>query len=1120
MKVPFKHWARDHSWIGKVWLTIPIFLLCGIFVGCRDSSDLRDSTPDQSGDTEDRADAFSRLMASGRTYYETDNYAQAQSAFESAQALFPTDADVTVNLANTFLRLGELDQAIEWADRFLTLEDNAAAGYFIKGCSLLRKGENQQAIAQFQQALNLDGSVAAVSFLLGRAYFESGNFEEASSFLEEATALDPEHPTAFYLLSQSLIRLGRPEEAQAALAVHQGLSEANEQGSQDASILAEACLYTEIRAPFPLEQPELEGITVRFEDATEVAFGGRSSDYSGPIGVIDVDRRGQNDLFVQTVDGFQLLMNTTGVFEPHGFPYPHDPEGRYKQTLVADLANNRYQDVVILGEKMSHVYKFQTNGYATDVTQFCGLRGLTAKAGALVDMDFTGNLDLVTVGANGEGMEVFRNFGNMYFQKNATSGVPARVEGAISLSAGDWNSDDLADLVVNRQSAQPLMLVKERGGSYQSSSDRPSDWPAADASVSADFNNDLNPDMAFLGGGRLSVDLSSVEVLNEIGTVEGMNELHVVDFDNDGWTDLLATGKGVRVWRNLGEEGFKEVTDALGLNALEEVTMSSVCVADFDCDGDSDLIFDGEEGLRFFRNLGGDANHMLKVRLFGNRSNASGLGVKLEIQAGTWRTSRQIDRLPVEIGTGQYGKLDSVAVRWVNLNIDQVDVETDPCTPEMLVELILPTGSCPYLYAWDGESYRFVSDFLGSSPLGLRLTDDRFVDADPHEYIWIGNKTNFKSQEGAFEIRITEELQEVLYLDQAALVAVDHDPDVEIYPTSKLLPSKEHFIPHRLVPLGDIQVPQRALTLDGKEVTELLRDVDGRRVSPQKLLGAHYRGLAEKHGVVLDFGPINTSNHLALGMTGWLHFGGATANVLASLNKELPFPFPVLEAETSDGTWRPVDVMVGAPAGKTKRMMVDLGGKLPSTTKRLRLSASFEIHWDQIALYRVLNPELIEITRVSPSETDLHWRGYSERKELGWDWPLTPDYSRVSDRAPWRLTPSGWATRYGGIDNLVDEEDDALVLVAGGDELALRFPEAQFPVLAEKKVRDYFLYSVGWDKDADPHCASGTTIEPLPWGGMDDQRYGEESRPGGMNEEWVERYNTRWIGPRTLGRNE
>ena len=119
MKVPFKHWARDHSWIGKVWLTIPIFLLCGIFVGCRDSSDLRDSTPDQSGDTEDRADAFSRLMASGRTYYETDNYAQAQSAFESAQALFPTDADVTVNLANTFLRLGELDQAIEWADQNL-----------------------------------------------------------------------------------------------------------------------------------------------------------------------------------------------------------------------------------------------------------------------------------------------------------------------------------------------------------------------------------------------------------------------------------------------------------------------------------------------------------------------------------------------------------------------------------------------------------------------------------------------------------------------------------------------------------------------------------------------------------------------------------------------------------------------------------------------------------------------------------------------------------------------------------------------------------------------------------------------------------------------------------------
>ena len=38
-----------------------------------------------------------------------------------------------------------------------------------------------------------------------------------------------------------------------------------------------------------------------------------------------------------------------------------------------------------------------------------------------------------------------------------------------------------------------------------------------------------------------------------------------------------------------------------------------------------------------------------------------------------------------------------------------------------LDELTLPSGSCPYLYAWDGSRFRFVTDLLGASPLGLSM---------------------------------------------------------------------------------------------------------------------------------------------------------------------------------------------------------------------------------------------------------------------------------------------------------------------------------------------------------------------------------------------------------------
>ena len=58
------------------------------------------------------------------------------------------------------------------------------------------------------------------------------------------------------------------------------------------------------------------------------------------------------------------------------------------------------------------------------------------------------------------------------------------------------------------------------------------------------------------------------------------------------------------------------------------------------------------------------------------------------------------------------------------------------------------------------------------------------------------------------------------------------------------------------------------------------------------------------------------------------------ANVGGSHDPSLPFPFPVLEAETAGNTWQKIDVAAGAPAGKTKSIIVDLTGKLPPGTRR------------------------------------------------------------------------------------------------------------------------------------------------------------------------------------------
>jgi hypothetical protein len=277
-------------------------------------------------------------------------------------------------------------------------------------------------------------------------------------------------------------------------------------------------------------------------------------------------------------------------------------------------------------------------------------------------------------------------------------------------------------------------------------------------------------------------------------------------------------------------------------------------------------------------------------------------------------------------------------------------------------------------------------------------------------------------------------------------------------------------------------------------------------------------GWAEPHSVTLDFGPLPSARPLVLALTGWLRFGGGTVNAAAAREPDLPFPFPRLEVETAPDTWQPVDVVVGAPAGKTKNMVVDLAGKLPSGSRRLRLSAAFEIHWDRIALFEQHNGAQTRMAQVPSTRADLHWRGYSDYQDLPWFLPHSPDYAKVRSSPPWRITPAGWCTRYGDVRELIERRDNALALLNGGDELTLEFAVEQLPPKPAGLQRSFFLYSAGWDKDADFHCEQGWRVEPLPWHGMDDQRYGSQERPEFNSDGLMQGYTTRWVGPRPLAR--
>ena len=197
--------------------------------------------------------------------------------------------------------------------------------------------------------------------------------------------------------------------------------------------------------------------------------------------------------------------------------------------------------------------------------------------------------------------------------------------------ADDWNNDDLLDVMFVRDVEPPLFIANQRGGAGFAAPVTPPEWPVARAMLIGDFNNDLRADAVFLTPDSVTVQLGGLKEPRRIPAKRNkLTQIRAMDFDNDGWLDLVAWGAdGIRLWRNRGRLGFLEVTSAAGLGPQGRVL--HLAAADVDNDGDTDLVVDIESrGTRILRNHGGNANQQLKLRFFGNRSNPSGIGVKVE----------------------------------------------------------------------------------------------------------------------------------------------------------------------------------------------------------------------------------------------------------------------------------------------------------------------------------------------------------------------------------------------------------------------------------------------------------------------------------------------------------
>ena len=637
-----------------------------------------------------RHSAFTSSMMAGRNAFENADARKAVAAFAAAVRAAPTQSDAHLNLANAYLFAGDSEKAILEATEVLRFDKNSAAALYVVGCAQLRLGNPADALKALEQSRFIDSSVAATSFHIGRAHQALGQWDAAVTAFQQTITLEPQHTAAHYALSQAAFRVNNKALAEEEIKKHRAIAAQRRNVPNDITFY-EKCVHTVARLP-PVEpeRPAKRGINVRFVDETPSVFGDSAARYRGPIGVIDAGPRGVNSIIViENGNGVRMLSNQGGarfsVAEERS-----EISGEPRRCLVGDLNNDNLPDAVILSSTSAFVFRLTREGKLTDVTAASGFPTLIATDAALADLDFTGKLGLIA--ATSQGVSIWRNQGNAAFV-NVTERAALPPTHAETLWIDDWNGDDLPDLFVAENGRSPRLFLNQHGGPLKeatgtiepvqpliaqvpatnatNAATNPdgAPWPSGDRCIAGDLDCDGVPDLVVAGNDGVDVFFQAPKQTLHLDGIPAANcQLKLLDYDNDGWLDLVAAGHGLRVWRNLGPAGFRETSAELGVGPFASSEIEGFAGADFDDDGDTDwLITVAGQGLRYLRNDGGNANLQLKVRLIGKRSNASNLGACLELIAGGWRTRRSVTSLPIEIGTGRHAKLDSFAVHTTDL---------------------------------------------------------------------------------------------------------------------------------------------------------------------------------------------------------------------------------------------------------------------------------------------------------------------------------------------------------------------------------------------------------------------------------------------------------------------
>jgi tetratricopeptide (TPR) repeat protein len=967
---------------------------------------------------------------------------------------------------------------------------------YVRGLAARGLDHADDAKAAFRAVIARDPADVGAQVNLGQMLMQDRAYPEAIAALRAALAAQPYNATAAYNLGLALGRSGQAEEGQAMLERFRALREGGA-ATLIGQSYPEQGRYAEAVASTGAEADLVDAATppVRFREAALGGGGGAPRPGGRPL-LFDADGDGDLDLVDAGAAGLRAWRNDNGRFTDTTATW--GLSGAAAGAVAGDVDGDARPDLLVLRDRGVTLYRNGADGRFTDATADAGLLSAgSTTAAALGDVDHDGDLDLVLGGADGAD-RLFQNTGAGVFKDVAPV---AGLAGSVRISGlvpTDFDNGRDLDVMESVENGPPRLWRNRRDGTFRDVAAEVGLGTAPARSLAvADVNHDGFTD-AFFGaddGDRLALSdgrgrFASAPVP---WASKGTRAALFLDYDDDGLLDLLAAGPGgTRLLRNLGTRWVDTSPDALG--ALSRASVSAWAAGDLDGDGDTDVVARLASGdLRVYWNEGGH-NASVRVALAGRVSNRSAVGAKVELRAGalkqkleTSATSPAVVPADVTFGLGHRPSADAVRVIWPS-GILQTELGAPAAAasaPARLAveELDRKPSSCPYLYAWDGAAFGFITDFMGGGEMGYFEEPGLYNEPDPLEYVRLTD-AQLRPRDGRYELRVTNELEEALFVDRLALQVFAHPQGVEVYPHEGMTAPPK---PDRVLAVRDPHPPVAATDDAGRDVLDTVLAMDRRY--PDTFTRERVRGYARSHALTLDLGPL--PERAALLLTGWTDYAFSSDNVAAHQAALASQP-PALQVEDASGAWVTAVEQVGIPVGRPQTVVVDLTGIWRGPSRRVRIVTTMRVLWDRIRV-GALADDPAQPTILEASSAVLRERGFSAEVAPDGREPYGYDYARVSRVSPWKAFP-GRYTREGDVRELLAQADDAFVTSRPGDEVALSFDASALPALPAGWTRTFLLVADGFSKEMDINSATPDSLGPIPFHGMTRYPYAAPER--------------------------